>query len=149
MGHSDVFIFTDHMKGINAGHSPGFGISLIAETLSGPSLSAENMGGLNHENPLSPEELGQKTALRLLYEINSCGVVDSLHQSFLLILCAMSGIQLHQIQTGPLTKHAIGTIEQIEKLLGVKFIIDPLKEKDAFLVTCIGANLRNISRNST
>lgn len=38
---ADVFIFTDHMSGIESGLSPGFGITLVAETTSGQLLSAE------------------------------------------------------------------------------------------------------------
>nr|KAF6315295.1 RNA terminal phosphate cyclase like 1 [Myotis myotis] len=37
----DIYIYTDHMKGINSGKSPGFGLSLVAETTNGTFLSAE------------------------------------------------------------------------------------------------------------
>jgi RNA 3'-terminal phosphate cyclase (RTC), insert domain len=38
---ADAFIFTDHMSGPEAGHSPGYGIALVAETTSGRLISAE------------------------------------------------------------------------------------------------------------
>jgi RNA 3'-terminal phosphate cyclase-like protein len=38
---ADVYIFTDAMSGAAAGASPGYGITLVAETTSGCLLSAE------------------------------------------------------------------------------------------------------------
>lgn len=38
---ADVYIFTDAMAGREAGNSPGYGITLVAETTSGCLLSAE------------------------------------------------------------------------------------------------------------
>ena len=38
---ADVFVFTDHMSGGEAGASPGYGIMLVAETTSGRLMSAE------------------------------------------------------------------------------------------------------------
>ena len=38
---ADVYIFTDHMAGAEAGASPGYGLALVAETTSGRLLSAE------------------------------------------------------------------------------------------------------------
>eukprot|EP00951_Prasinocladus_malaysianus_P009096 scaffold66363_cov14-Prasinocladus_malaysianus.AAC.1 len=38
---ADVFIFTDHMSGKQAGLSPGYGVTLVGETTTGCLLSAE------------------------------------------------------------------------------------------------------------
>jgi hypothetical protein len=38
---ADVYIFTDHMAGAEAGASPGYGLALVAETTAGRLLSAE------------------------------------------------------------------------------------------------------------
>ena len=38
---ADVFVFTDHMPGHEAGESPGYGLSLVAETTSGLLISAQ------------------------------------------------------------------------------------------------------------
>ena len=49
---SDVFIFTDHMSGLEAGLSPGFGLTLVAETTTGQLLSAEaSVAITNHVRP--------------------------------------------------------------------------------------------------
>jgi RNA 3'-terminal phosphate cyclase-like protein len=38
---ADVYIFTDHMAGAEAGASPGFGLALVAETTAGLLLGAQ------------------------------------------------------------------------------------------------------------
>ena len=38
---ADVYVFTDHMAGAEAGASPGYGLALVAETTAGRLLSAE------------------------------------------------------------------------------------------------------------
>ena len=38
---ADVYVFTDHMSGLEAGASPGYGIMLVAETTSGRLIAAE------------------------------------------------------------------------------------------------------------
>lgn len=37
----DVFVYTDHSRGPAAGNSPGYGLSLVAESITGLMLSAE------------------------------------------------------------------------------------------------------------
>ena len=37
----DIYIYTDHVTGANSGKSPGFGLTLTAETTTGVMLSAE------------------------------------------------------------------------------------------------------------
>jgi RNA 3'-terminal phosphate cyclase-like protein len=44
---ADVYIFTDHMTGPSAGASPGYGITLVAETTSGRLLAAEAAAALD------------------------------------------------------------------------------------------------------
>ena len=38
---ADVYIFTDHMTGPEAGQSPGYGLMLVAETTTGSYISSE------------------------------------------------------------------------------------------------------------
>ena len=46
---ADVFIFTDHMSGPAAGNSPGFGITLVAETTSGGLIGSEAQAEVHKE----------------------------------------------------------------------------------------------------
>ena len=51
----DVYIYTDHYKGQESGLSPGYGVSLVAETTDGCVFSAERMA----EKATMPEDLGE------------------------------------------------------------------------------------------
>lgn len=74
----DVHIQVDHFKGKEGGDSPGYSLSLVAETTSGALLSTEKMartakrgpnGELLHEEAELPEVLGRDAALQLLAEV--------------------------------------------------------------------------------
>ncbi|EFJ27787.1 hypothetical protein SELMODRAFT_411685 [Selaginella moellendorffii] len=86
----NVYIFTDHYTGSESGKSPGYGISLVAETTTGCILSFECAATHSGASELQlPEDLGTQAAMSLLQEINLGGVVDSTHQGLLFILCAL------------------------------------------------------------
>ena len=72
----DVFINTDHYKGKEGGDSPGYSLSLVAETTSGVLLSVErtaNCLNVTRDNSSSkadlPEDVGKECAVMLLNEI--------------------------------------------------------------------------------
>ena len=89
----DVYIHADHYKGAEGGKSPGYSLSLVAESTTGVLLSIErtageaDCGGAGQGGrPESPELLGEEGAYRLLDEIRKGGVVDTSHQSLVLQL---------------------------------------------------------------
>ena len=96
---ADVYIFTDHMTGAASGASPGYGITLVAETTSGRLLAAEAAAALDRggaagaagaaadAEEVVPEDIGQRAAHLLLEEIQRGGVVDSSHQVRCALLC--------------------------------------------------------------
>lgn len=67
----DVYINTDHHKGINGGLSPGYSLCLVAETTTGALISAERMAasGAGAGGEL-PENIGKEGAILLLEEIS-------------------------------------------------------------------------------
>ncbi|EFJ19195.1 hypothetical protein SELMODRAFT_419363 [Selaginella moellendorffii] len=80
----NVYIFTDHYIGLESGKSPGYGISLVAETTTGCILSSECVAMHSGASELQlPEDLGTQAAMTLLQEIKLGGVVDSTHQGLL------------------------------------------------------------------
>ena len=74
------------------GRSPGYGVSLVAETTTGCLLSVDatvsypSVDEINEESEkpelMSPEDLGVQAASMLLEEVAQGGVVDSTHQVF-------------------------------------------------------------------
>lgn len=61
----DVFIYSDHYKGAESGQSPGYGLTLVAETTSGCFISAEIMA----EPQMLPDDLARECTDQLLAEI--------------------------------------------------------------------------------
>ncbi|KAK9107759.1 hypothetical protein Syun_023770 [Stephania yunnanensis] len=153
----DVHIFTDHRSGVEAGKSPGFGISLYAETTSGCFISTdaavsyakeemEDLEDNKKEGLLPPEEIGEQAASMLLGEIEEGGVVDSTHQGLLFLLCALCPQDVSKVRVGKLSPYAIETLRNIRDFLGVKFDIRPDPLTETVVLKCIGCGLKNLSR---
>lgn len=141
---SDLFIFSDHISGKLAGNSPGFGVTLLAETTRGCYLSAEGFVKISEIRQLIPENIGRETAKALLWEISKGGVVDSIHQSLILTMCALGLDELQQVRLGILTDYAIDTLRLINQVLGVKFFMK--LEENSILLSCVGAHVWNVAR---
>ena len=91
---SDLFNFS-----LICRRSPGYGVSLVAETTTGCLLSVDvtvsypSVDEIHEESEkpelTSPEDLGVQAASMLLEEVAQGGVVDSTHQVCLSELCLM------------------------------------------------------------
>ncbi len=152
---ADVYIFTDHMPKDKAGESPGYGLTLVAETNSGLTLCAERCtGGIGEQRggasaaPEVPEDLGQACAKLLLEEVSRGGVVDSSFQGALLLLCAVGQDTLHQVRLGPLTPHAVHVLRHIKDFFGVVFNLSPEQQSKTIFASCIGANVKNLAKGA-
>ncbi|KAI3933960.1 hypothetical protein MKW92_000693 [Papaver armeniacum] len=151
----DVHIFTDHKAGDKAGKSPGFGISLVAETTSGCYISTDTAVSYargeddedDERKELMPsEEIGEQAASMLLGEIEQGGVVDSTHQGLLFLLCALCPQDVSKVRVGKLSPYAIETLRHIRDFLGVKFVITPDPSTETVILKCVGCGLKNLSR---
>ncbi|XP_073146314.1 probable RNA 3'-terminal phosphate cyclase-like protein [Henckelia pumila] len=155
----DVHIFTDHKTGPQAGKSPGYGMSLVAETTSGCFISADNAvyhaqeeeeeGELEDEGEkwlIPPEDLGEQIASALLGEIEQGGVVDSTHQGLLFLLCALCPQDVSKVRVGKLSPYGIQVLRHIRDFLSVKFVIKPDPSTGTVVLKCVGCGLKNLSR---
>ncbi|GAB2294412.1 hypothetical protein Dimus_028620 [Dionaea muscipula] len=153
----DVHIFTDHRAGPQAGNSPGFGISLVAETNSGCFISADTAVSRERSDEMTelddekteispPEDVGEQIASMLLGEIEQGGVVDSSHQGLLFLLCALCPQDVSKVRVGKLSPYGIETLRLIRDFLGVKFDIKPDPHTGTVILKCVGCGLKNLSR---
>ncbi|KAD6796691.1 hypothetical protein E3N88_07587 [Mikania micrantha] len=136
--------------------SPGYGISLIAETTSGCFISVDTTISYPRENDdmdidekkelMPPEEVGEEIASLLLAEIEQGGVVDSTHQGLLFLLCALCPQDVSKVRVGKLVPYGIQTLRNIRDFLGVKFVIKPEPSTGTVMLKCIGCGLKNFSR---
>lgn len=171
---ADVFVFTDHAPGAaTGGLSPGYGLTLVAETTSGCLLGAEACSSRESEEssrkdpsmtnkattisssssrpppPLAPEEVGRLAAQALLDEVDRGGVCSAGHQGLLLLLAACSDASASQVRLGPLTPHAAAALRAARDVLGIEFALRPEPKSRTVFASCIGAGLRNTSRVAT
>jgi RNA 3'-terminal phosphate cyclase-like protein len=145
---SDVFIFTDHMIGNYSGNSPGFGVTLIAETTTGCYLAAEGLASAENGEHFVPYDLGKSVTRDLLLEIQTRGVVDSSHQGLLLTICALGPKELNKVRLGSLSIYTIETLRLIKNTLDVRFEIVTDTRNRTILLSCFGVNLQNLARSS-
>ncbi|KAJ8339009.1 hypothetical protein SKAU_G00357950 [Synaphobranchus kaupii] len=171
----DIYIYTDHMKGANAGKSPGFGLSLVAETTNGSFLSAELVSSPQGQgDPALPEDLGRKCATLLLEEIYrytsvtrwtvsiedalsklGCdgGFVDSTNQSLSLLYMTLGQQDVSKALLGPLSPYTIAFLRHVRDFFQIMFKMEAQKHEeesqkggDKVLMTCVGAGYTNISK---
>ncbi|ORX68315.1 18S rRNA biogenesis protein [Linderina pennispora] len=127
----DIYIYTDVYKGAESGLSPGFGVSLVAESTTGALLTAELCANAGD----APEDIGRDAARMLLTEICRGGCFDASHQWLALLLMVL----------GP--EHAICAI--LREFFNVKFKIKPDPETETVLMTCLGTGYINVGKKTT
>ncbi|KAM3250337.1 hypothetical protein P3S67_022746 [Capsicum chacoense] len=154
---SDVHIFTDHKAGAQAGISPGYGISLVAETTSGCVISADTAVSYargegdtdlddDRKDLIPAEKVGEQIASALLGEIKQGGVVDSTHQGLLFLLCALCPRDVSEVCVGKLSPYGIAALRHIRDFLGVKFVMKPDASTGTVSLVCLGSGFQNLFR---
>ncbi|GBG72172.1 hypothetical protein CBR_g11105 [Chara braunii] len=159
---ADVYIFTDHYKGNESGKSPGYGLSLLAETTTGCLISAERAAVASRDADAEPrndersggglvlpEDVGSQAAQQLLEEVKAGGVVDFTHQGLLLLLCALCPEDVSKVRLGRLSPNAIRTLRTIKEFLGVQFNIQAEPSTGTVMLSCVGSGCKNLSRKIT
>ncbi|XP_071799447.1 RNA 3'-terminal phosphate cyclase-like protein [Asterias amurensis] len=161
----DIYIYTDHVKGAQSGKSPGFGLSLVAETTEGAFLSAELSSNQKGQTPTIPEDLGKETAMLLMEEIYRGGCVDSRHQSLALLFMALGQSDVSKLLTGPLSPHTIQFLRHMRDFFQVMFKMESQQSNqdddaaedgeegqrvggDKVLLTCVGVGFTNLSKTT-
>jgi len=159
----DVYIYTDHFTGAKSGNSPGFGLTLTAETNTGCFLTAEvcsNPAG-GGEGPTVPEELGVQGARGLLEEIFRGGCADSLSQSLAVTLMGLGPADVSKFVVGPLSPYTVQYLRHVKDFMQLMFKLEtfqPPEEEgggeqlrlgaDKVLLTCVGMGFTNLSKRT-
>ena len=145
----DVYIFTDARSGQNAGASPGFGLSLVAETTTGCTLVADAASGGEAHSRATPEELGAAVASALLEEVARGGCVDSAHQPLALFLAAMGPPSVAQLRLGRLAPAAVRFLRELRDIAGLSFALEAHEASGTVVATCVGLGVTNTARAVT
>lgn len=138
----DVFIFLDARSAANSGESPGFSITLVAETTTGCLYSAECNGAAGDV----AEEVGQRAAVRLLHEIARRGCVDTGSQWHQLLFMALATEDVSKVRLGKISEFTVECLRLFKEMLGVTFKMVPDPETKTVLFSCMGLGFSNISK---
>jgi len=138
----DVYIYTDHYRGPEGGLSPGFGLSLVAETTKGTLYSADCVARPGE----LPEELGKRTARFLFEEVCRGGCVDTQHQALCLQLMVLCPEDVSKVRFGQLSPFTINYLRDLRDFFGVTFKITPEQETRTTFVSCLGVGFGNVSK---
>ncbi|XP_011632550.1 RNA 3'-terminal phosphate cyclase-like protein [Pogonomyrmex barbatus] len=148
----DVYIYTDHCKKSASGKSPGFGVTLTAETTKEVFFSGQAFSPLMTTGslPCVPEDLGKEAAMKLLDEIHRNGCVDSCFQCMIAAFMTLGKHNVSKITVGPLTPAMIQFLRDLRDFFGITFKIDHVKEEDEVLpqvrLTCLGIGYTNMNK---
>ncbi len=139
----DVYVYTDHYRGADAGASPGFGLTLVAETTAGCLFSAEAAAQPGE----APEAVGARATHALLDEIARRGCVDAPHQAPTLLYMALGAEDVSKVRLGPLAPLAVAFLRDLRAFFGVTFKVaaDPL-DPGTTLATCLGVGYANLNK---
>lgn len=145
----DVYIYSDHNKGKTSGLSPGFSITLTAETTEGCFYTASAVSNSKGSSggPSIPEDIAKDAAHTLFYEIDKGGCVDSISQSLALTFMVFNQKDISQVKFGMLTTYSILYLRHIKKFCGITFRIE-VDENDEVLASCEGVGYRNLNRTT-
>ena len=138
----DVFVYSDHRKGPDAGLAPGFAVALVAETTTGCLLSTELAGGAGE----IPEELGQTVARSLLAEIERRGCVDTMGQWSFLLLMLLSTEDVSKVRLGRLAQLTVDCLRLYRDFFGVTFKVQPDPDSKTVVLSCLGIGYSNIAK---
>ncbi|KAI7834865.1 RNA 3'-terminal phosphate cyclase/enolpyruvate transferase [Kickxella alabastrina] len=141
----DIYIYTDVYKGADSGLSPGFGLSLVAESTTGALMTAELCANPGD----APEDIGRDAAKMLLNEISRGGCFDSVHQWMALLLMVLGPEHASKTRIGKLTPFSIQYLRDIREFFNTVFKIKPDPESNTVLMTCLGSGFINVGKKTT
>jgi RNA 3'-terminal phosphate cyclase-like protein len=133
----DVYIYTDHYKGADAGKSPGFGLTLVAETTEGCLFSAEVAARPGEP----PEDVGTRATHFLLEEISRRGCIDTPHQASCLLYMVLCSEDVSKVRLGRLSPFTIAFLRDLRTFFGVTFKIAADPEDGTTMCGCAAARL--------
>eukprot|EP01029_Cantina_marsupialis_P020048 TRINITY_DN4672_c0_g1_i1.p1 TRINITY_DN4672_c0_g1~~TRINITY_DN4672_c0_g1_i1.p1 ORF type:complete len:363 (+),score=100.42 TRINITY_DN4672_c0_g1_i1:75-1163(+) len=141
----DVYINSDHCKGTEGGKSPGFGLSLTAESTTYSTLSIELQSSPERN---IPEDLATDAAYKLLAEIENAGCFDRITAPILVMFMVLCPEDVSKIRLGAeITKRTVDMLRLINECFSVKFkVIKDRVVPGTTLLSCLGTGFKNFCK---
>ncbi|KAH9952130.1 18S rRNA biogenesis protein [Amylocystis lapponica] len=142
----DIYLYSDVYKGEDSGKSPGYGLTLLAESTTGAMHCAEAMS----RPGIAPEDIALLATRALLTEMRRGGCVDRNHQSLVLLMMVLGSEDVGRCRMGEPTAQTIQFLRDVRDCFGTTFKIvsvDPAAESSTeLLYSCLGIGHTNVNR---
>ncbi|EKM55509.1 uncharacterized protein PHACADRAFT_143943 [Phanerochaete carnosa HHB-10118-sp] len=142
----DIYLYSDVYKGEDSGKSPGYALSLLAESTTGVIRSAEAVsvpGG-------TPEDVALTASRALLSEIRRGGCVDKQHQTLVLLMMVLGSEDVGRCKMGEPTPRTIQFLRDVHQAFSTSFKIVPADKSEQgsseLLFSCYGTGYVNANR---
>ncbi|ODV58654.1 rRNA-processing endoribonuclease [Ascoidea rubescens DSM 1968] len=146
----EVNITSDAWRGKNSGNSPGFGLTLVAESKKGWRIFVEDIGGPGE----TPEDVGTRVAYQLFEELSISGAVcrSQLPLAVVFMVLGKEDIGRLIINNNQIDSHLVHLLRDIKKVFGTEVfflpddnVIDQNNENNSIL-TVKGSGFTNASK---
>ncbi|KAI0306351.1 18S rRNA biogenesis protein [Multifurca ochricompacta] len=141
----DIYLYSDVYKGEEGGKSPGYALSLVAETTTAALHCAEAVS----RPGVAPEDISLEATRSLLSEIERGGCVDQKHQTLVLLMMALGSEDVGRCRMAEPTERTVQFLRDVRDTFGTSFKIvpaDKLGESPHLLYSCYGTGYINTNR---
>lgn len=110
----DIYLYSDVYKGEDSGKSPGYALSLLAESTTGAIHSAETVS----QPGVTPEDIALQASRALLCEIKRGGCIDRQHQILVLMMMVLGSEDVGRCRMGePTPRTYVTSLRTISHVL--------------------------------
>ncbi|KAL0581568.1 hypothetical protein V5O48_000497 [Marasmius crinis-equi] len=140
----DIYLYSDVYKGEESGKSPGYALSLVAESTTSALYCAEAVS----QAGIAPEDIALQATRALLDEVQKGGCVDQKHQSLVLIMMVLGSEDVGRCRMSLPTARSVQLLRDIKDFFGTSFKIVPAGSGDSqqLLYSCYGTGYVNANR---
>ncbi|KAF8077852.1 RNA 3'-terminal phosphate cyclase domain-containing protein [Lyophyllum atratum] len=139
----DIYLYSDVYKGDESGKSPGYALSLLAESTTSAIHCAEAIS----KPGVAPEDIGLEAARALMAEVNSGGCVDRQHQVLILLMMVLGSEDVGRCRMGEPTPRTIQFLRDVRQFFGTSFkIVAAEPGSTQLLYSCYGTGYINANR---
>ncbi|KAK1228407.1 hypothetical protein PQX77_000743 [Marasmius sp. AFHP31] len=140
----DIYLYSDVYKGEESGKSPGYALSLVAESTTSALYCAEAVS----QPGIAPEDVALQATRVLLDEIQKGGCVDQKHQSLILIMMVLGSEDVGRCRMNLPTARSVQLLRDIKDFFGTSFKVVPTDSSDSqqLLYSCYGTGYVNANR---
>ncbi|TFY66143.1 hypothetical protein EVG20_g4948 [Dentipellis fragilis] len=139
----DIYLYSDVYKGEDSGKSPGYALTLLAESTTSVLHSAEAIS----EAGVAPEDIALRASRALLTEIRRGGCVDRKHQCLVLLYMVLGSEDVGRVLMSEPTERTIQFLRDIKDVFGTSFKITPVEDSTDLLYVCYGMGFINVNRS--